>query len=35
MIPRAEVALVLAVALATPVQAGTLEGRLDTFTMET
>lgn len=35
MIPRAEVALVLAVALAAPVHAGTLEGRLVTFTVET
>jgi hypothetical protein len=35
LIPRAGVALVLAVALAAPVHAGTLEGRLVTFTVET
>ena len=35
MILRARVALVLAVALATPVHAGTLDGRLVTFTVET
>ncbi len=35
MIPRAGVALVLAVALAVPVRAGTLDGRLVTFTVET
>lgn len=35
MIPRAGVALVLAAALAAPVDAGTLDGRLVTFTVET
>jgi hypothetical protein len=35
LILRARVALVLAVALATPVHAGTLDGRLVTFTVET